>query len=725
MLRSLDHDQPALSGTGFAANAVFPSTQTPPHEGPLQLYGSWLHTDASLGQVHTPWYPAVSDFYMYVSGYPNAPGNKLLLEVSTPSGYVKVPVLYYNPGEFWSFNSLSLAKIPGAAKFRIVATDNSTTVGGWLGFSLPFEVRTDNLYLLRQLLMVFLTAVAATLFFLAPGLILRQKRGFAFIWIPFPGLLGLAFLGLIAWIAPHSVSPVWISRIALWIMLLYGTYRFWSVPIAQYTGTLERRALLVIVLLIAIGTAKASYSLGPPGELFGNTISRTLEVGGVSDSRLSFHVVQLIAFQKKPFSDFGTFLYRSYGGWNFSHRGALVAVAVAPIVLASPIKIITAMPYQRWTVYDPDGYSAYRIVMIVTACCALLTVFGLAILFLPVDWAFFAFLVTVSAPFVVHETYFTWPKLQDAEFILLAAYLVFRGRYFLAGFAAGLGYLCHPSALLAVPSLAALAILQQPCAWSHPESRFRKAVVWSGRCAALLAGVLLWMFIWRQINRRHYSQTQFLRYFIMADAPPPITFGHWLKHRFNSFCNTLIPLNVFLFHSDNPGLNAVDGRSPAVVHFNFQYWDGLPFGAGLMYFFCLARQFYISWLNARAYLLLVFVLPFLFYTIYWGSDNSGLLRTGLHPWFLGLMVASVIVWRKFQSTSQRFWRFASWALASRVIGLIFILLVPPVAGHNAIYTKEFALSDVVCVLVMATGAISICVYTFLWSERLRQNSLAH
>ncbi len=715
-----DPKEPPLSGTGFAENAVFPTTHAPVHRGSLQLYGSWLHTDTSLGRAHTSWYPAVREFYLFVAGYPNKPGNQLFAEVSNGSpDYVRVPILRSeNPGESWRLASVSLAEVPGATRFRIVGVDGSVALAGWLGFSLPFAVRADNAYLLRQMLIVFLAAVAATLFLLAPGLVLRQKRRVAFVWVPFPGLLGLALVGLVAWIAPNSVKPVWTSRIALWAIVLYSSYRFWRLPINEYTDSLERRTLLIIALLVAIGTAKASYSLGPAGELFRGTISRTLEVGAVSDSRLSFHVVQLIAFQKKPFSDFGKALYSHYGGWNFSHRGAIASLTVAPIVLSSPVSISAAMPNENWTIYDAQGYAAYRIAMIVVAACSLLTVFGLAKLFLPDNWAFFAFLVTVSAPFVVHEIYFTWPKLEDTAFILLAAYLIFRRRYFLSGFAAGLGYLCHPSALLAVPSLAGLAVLQQSSN-SDAKPFFRRASVWTGRLAAMLGGVAVWLLIWRLINRKHYSQGQFLLYFLTADGPA-INFGHWLKDRFDSFCNTIIPLNVFLFHSDRPGLNSVEGPSPPLIHFNFQYWDAIPFGAGIGYFFCLVRQCYVSWFKARAWLLLVFVLPFLFYTIYWGSDNTGMLRTGLHPWFVGLMIASVVIWQRFLSHSQGFWNFAGWALLSRIIGLIFILLIPSIAAHHALYTDRFALSDIVCVLVMSAGAIWLCAYTFAWSEELRK-----
>ena len=48
-------------------------------------------------------------------------------------------------------------------------------------------------------------------------------------------------------------------------------------------------------LIVGFGVAKANISVGPPGELDSGTVSRSLEVGAHSDSRISYHVVQLVA----------------------------------------------------------------------------------------------------------------------------------------------------------------------------------------------------------------------------------------------------------------------------------------------------------------------------------------------------------------------------------------------------------------------------------------------
>lgn len=713
----LDPAAPAISGSGFAPNGVYPTTRPPAIRGALPLFGSWLQSDASTGRAATSWYPAAPAFDIFVAGYPDHPGNALYAEVDTGAAApARVPILFYDtPGELWRLTHVSLDALSGATRFRIVAADGSTSLGGWLGFSAPFAIHRDTPDLLRQMFLVFLTAVAAPLLLLAPGLLLRQKRPLPWIWIPFIGLLALALVGLAAWVAP-SLKPTWIAKGALAPLLLYAAWRFWRLPLSRYTDRLERRSLLIVALLIAVATAKATYSIGLAGELFRGTISRTLEVGGVSDSRLSFHVIQLIAYRQKPFGDFGRNLYRSYGVWNFSHRGALASLAAAPILLAGPVKVQPLMPSRNWTVFDPEGFAAYRILMISLAACSLLSVFGLARSLLPDRWAFLAFLVAASAPFTVHEIYFTWPKLEDAAFVLLAAWLVLRGRYFAAGCAAGLGYLCHPSALLAVPSLAGIAILLPGAPVRLPA----KLSLWAKRLAAMAAGLVVWLVVWWLVNRRHFSQAEFLRYIPNSDGLPSLSFAHWLKDRFDLACNTLIPLWVFLFHSRRPGLNAVDAPSPAIVHFNFQYWDALPFGAGLLYFFGLLRQFFLSWSRARPALLLVFVVPLLIYTVYWGGDNTGMLRTGLHPWFLGLMVASVVVWRRFQARSQRFAKFARWALLARALGLLFILFGAPILSQHAIVQSRFALSDISCLAVMLAGALALCAYTFRWAEQISE-----
>ncbi len=96
-LYPLDANEPLISGSGFASNAVYPTTTLPPLQGNLKLYGSWLGSNNPTGSAHSPWYPASAKFYVFVAGYPNHPRNQLLAEIDTAhSGLVRLPVSPYD-----------------------------------------------------------------------------------------------------------------------------------------------------------------------------------------------------------------------------------------------------------------------------------------------------------------------------------------------------------------------------------------------------------------------------------------------------------------------------------------------------------------------------------------------------------------------------------------------------------------------------------------------------
>ena len=721
-LSPLDAQAPPISGTGFATNAVYPTTALPCVQGNLKFYGSWLRSNAPTGSVHTMWYRPVPQFYVFVAGYPKHPNNQLIAEVETAhSGVVRVAVSDYGePGESWWLKEVSLRKVQQPVKFRVVAIDGSTDF--WLGFSQPFLMSNDdNLLVLKQLLLVILATAASIVVFIFPGLVLRENllrrwgRGLPFILIPVPGVLILALLALISWMGPHQLGSALISRAGLWGLVLYVTYWLIRVPVSKFTNDTEIRVLLAVLVLSAIAVAKATYSVGPAGELFQDEISRTLEVGNRIDSVMSFKVVQLVAFQSRPFSPFAN---RIYEIWNFSHRGPINGLAATPLVLASPVRVPTEIRTQSWSPFDSEGFSAYRIAMIVMASSSLLAVFGLATLFLSDEWAFFAFLVTITAPFVVHELYFTWPKLPSSLFVLLAAYLVLRSRYFLSGLSLGVGYLCHPSALVWFPCLAGVLVVTPYPAGSNAISRSRRIYQWSYRSFSILAGVAVCVLLWKRVNGKHFAQLGFSSYFFHAGPYPP-TLVNWLRSRFESLCNTLVPLSLFIFDRSDPFVNSVEGPSPRVVQFFFQYWDTLPFGVGIAFFCCgLIRLVFVAFWKARAWLLLVFVMPFALFTVYWGATISGMLRENLHAWFLGFMIFAVVVWNKYLRHNNRFWQICKWALLFRGVEILLMLLLPAISTQHMLLRSEFAPTDILALLTMVGGTTWIAIYTFRFAQSL-------
>ena len=616
---------------------------------------------------------------------------------------------------------LSLAEIREPVRFRIVAVDGSTSF--WLGFSQPFLIAgADNSRLLTQLSLVILATAASLVAFLSPGLLLRQKllksfgRRLPFVFVPVPGLLLLALLGLASWTGPQQFEASLISRVGLWILVVYAGYQFLRVPMSTFTSATEQRVLLIVVALSAIAVAKSIYSVGPVGELYHDEVSRTLEVGARSDSRISYNVVQLVAFKSPPFGPLAEGLYET---WNFSERGPINGLAASPLVLASPVQVPANIRNRAWNLFDSDGFSAYRIAMIVMASCSLITVFGLSTLFLSDDWAFLAFLVAATAPFVVHELYFTWAKLPSASFALLAAYLVRRSGYLLSGLSLGLGYLCHPSVLVWSPCLFGVLVLSAPPFDSQGISISRKTYLWSLRTLSMLAGLAICVLSWKLVNGRNFSQAGFSAYLFQAWVYPPTPLN-WLRSRFESLSNTLVPLNVFIFDRSDPYVNSYEGPSPPIIQFFLQYWDTLPFGAGIAFFCCgLVRLLYVAFWKARAWLLLVFVIPFALFTAYWGASISGMLRENLHPWFLGLMIFAVIVWKKHVSRHQRFWQICNWALLFRGVEILLMLLLPAMWTRRLFLQRLFATTDVVALLVMILGTAWLCIYTFNFVEKLR------
>ncbi len=664
--------------------------------------------------MHSAWYDIRHDTYIYVAGYPNHAGLDLSLETRGPSETInKLPLpIAPDPAEHWQLLKLPFDQAHGPTKFRIVAVDHATTSGGWVGFSTPFtSPEMSPPHHAKQLLLVLLTTAGAILVFLAPGLLLRAYylrrtgRWLPFIWIPVPGFLCAAALGLLDWITPSSHL---LSIAVIGLLAISAAYALSKTPVSRFTEPAERRALFTVLLLVAIAVAKSIYSLGPPGELYGNTISRTLEVGDRSDSRVPYHVVQLIALRERPHRALATALFRP---WNFSSRGPLAALAASPIVLASPARVPAVFPDREWMIFDPEGFMAYRIAMIVLAASCLLMVFGLSARLLSAEWALFAFLVTVGAPFVIHEIYFTWPKLEAASFVLLAAYLLLERRRFAAGLATGLGYLCHPSALLFVPALIALEVLQNPG---------RKRLSLAGT-ASMLAGLAIPVALWRLVNRRQFDQEGFLSYFLQADRRNP-TLRNWLAVRADSFLNTLVPLNLFLFHRTHPAINAVGGRSPAVVSFFFQDWTGLPFGIGILFFFCFLRLAYVAFKKFTWPTVWLYVMPFLLFTVYWGAASTGMLREGLHTWVLALLIGVVAVLERSRASEQKIFRVMSWALLFRSVEILLMLLLPTVWTRREWVQHDYLASDSIALSAMFIGAAWLAAITFRQCEFLRKSA---
>jgi hypothetical protein len=96
-----------------------------------------------------------------------------------------------------------------------------------------------------------------------------------------------------------------------------------------------------------------------------------------------------------------------------------------------------------------------------------------------------------------------------------------------------------------------------------------------------------------------------------------------------------------------------------------------------------------------------------------------MLRENLHAWFLALMIFAVIVWKKYLGHSERFWQICKWALVFRGVEILLMLLLPAISTQRMFLQSQFALTDIVALLIMVGGTIWLSVYTFRFAENLR------
>ncbi len=716
-LPAVNPHEPAFTGSGFATNAGTPGL-TSSVRG-VDLYGSRVWGDLSTGTIRTRWYRPVPSFYLLLAGFPDRKRGYIYLELDTRTGLRHQELKLDEDPDYWRFQKIVLQQFRNVTAFRIVANDTSKVSMGWLGFSQPFTIlRQDTPEVLKQLLLVILCIAASCACFIGPGLVVRVllPRAQSTVWLVMPGILFMILLGLFAWKGPTMLSPVIISRVGLASVTLTVGYALTKRSLSSLTTHAERRALGLMLLLVALAVAKATYSVGPSNELLRGSISRTLEVGIRPDSRIPYHVVQLIGLRKGAYNEVAAGLLAP---WNFSHRGPLASLAVSPIVLVSGANISAGMPDNPWTPFDGQGFAAYRIAMIVLGATSLLVIFALARLFLNEEWSMFAFFVAAAAPFTIHELFFTWPKLIAACFVLLSAYFIKRRHDFAAGSAMGLGYLCHPSALLWVPAI----LLTVPLFDSmRLLPRKTKILNWGKRMAVLCAGLALWMLIWRQVNRGHFEQSGFLSYFREAGLLPA-TIGNWLWFRVVTALKTLVPFYIFLFHRTDPDLVAVEGTPHAWVQFVQQYWCSLAFAAGFVFYLVLLRLTVTASRKATLWMVLVFLPSLTLFIVYFGAPNTGLMREGMHAWFLGFVVFAIVVWNRHLCASKALWRFATAALVFR--GLETMCVLVPFASWSRGYLLQppFQPSDLCSLAVMVAGSIYLAAYAAMQCRSLAPSSI--
>jgi hypothetical protein len=481
---------------------------------------------------------------------------------------------------------------------------------------------------LLDVVRVVSTAGLAVTLMLGPGLAWRALGGppVGLGFLAVPGLAILATIGGLAWALAGSIEPETFAFAccAPLLGLLFG------VLVAGGPDDLldreEQRVLLIVSLALILTIAKSLWSVGPAGEWFAGTISRTLNPEGRPDSNISYHVVQLIAHDAHPYGAAANAFFSPY---NFSSRGPWPGMASAPVIFLSGGRPPLTPPEQPWSPFDAQGFMAYRIAMIAFSCSVFLALWDLVRRLGGIPAARFALLLAVSTPFVFAELWYTWPKLLAVTFVLLAALLLIERKSFRSGLMVGVGFLAHPSALGGLFALGPLSLWPiRGATWKRPQ--ILSAVL-------LLAGTAVAVVLWRKLNGPELRQDQFFEYLTQAGFDPHPTLLEWVKFRGHALANTVVPLYLPLADAHNSSINMYGGYSPPVVHFFFQYWTSVPFAFAIVF---LPMMVHSIWRALRRWTWAVtatVLIPFVAFSIYWGSNTSGLLREGMQFWVLGVI----------------------------------------------------------------------------------------
>jgi len=526
----------------------------------------------------------------------------------------------------------------GAEKATMLALCALAALGCLLGIFDPPSLGSHATHKQEamDLLRVLTTTALAIVLLLGPGAAWRAlgTRRISLAVVPLPGLALLALTGLAAWLLAGTVDVKTTSFAILGpaLGLIVGVLASVEEEIFDRE---EQRTLLLTSLALALGIARALWSLGPEGEMFEGSVSRTLQPEGRPDSQTSYLVVRMLIHGESPH---GTIGLETFAPYDFSSRGPIPGMASAPIVLMSggrPELTTSAAP---WQPFDGQGFMAFRIAMMTFTCTAFLALWQLVRKLGGAKAARFALLLGVSTPFLIDDLMFTWPKLLAAAFVLLAMLWVLERRPLRAGLSVGAGYLMHPSALVGLVSIGPIAL------WPAKGPDFRWPEWRRPRLLTVVLlgiGVAVFVEFWKLFNGSHFQQNGFLEYLGWAsiwNTHPSV--AQWLDFRWASFAGTVIPFFTPIFHPHTEWNNRLAGQSPGVVHVFDQYWTNLAFGLGLLFYPLLLSSLWRSLRRWPWPILMTIVVPFFFFVVYWGFNLTGLLREGLQYWVL-LVVAAV------------------------------------------------------------------------------------
>ncbi|MBF0456527.1 MAG: hypothetical protein HQK99_01360 [Nitrospirae bacterium] len=651
-------------------------------------------------ETFSHWYVASGDFDIMLGGFPFLEGNTLQVEVQSKSSMRERFDLTdkVNPRNVMVLRKITLNNKRGPYRVRIVGRHGASGVNSWFSVSEPFIV-TGKTGELMSIVRIMLSIFAAVTLIIGPGLALRTflKKGSVLrtaAFIPVPGVLILSVCGLICWKAAPAANLQLISTLTSLLSLFLCICVLVMRKAHELVYRAEWKVIGIVFIVILIAAAKGGYSVGPFEELYGHTILRTLDAGGRPDSRIQYHVVQLVGNGLYPYSNAGS---KYFHPWSFASRTPMGGLTAAPLVFLAGGKPPPGMPVQAWRPFDNEGFAVYRIAMIVLSASCLFGLFSVASALRGKRAGHFSVLLTAMTPFFIHEVYYSWSKLATAGLVMTALYLVIVKRPRLSGLFLGLGYLFHPMALLSLPVILFVWIAVEADGSLRDLIFVKyKKILLDGCLIFIICG--LFLLLWKAVNGFSDHQEFFLKYILMSNEKFGAGTSAWLISRLQSFANTVIPLYLYVFTGGAQGVTSVYGRVPEIIPFIFQYWNTVPFGFGFTAHILLIEKTYGGAREHPMVFTAVVAVPFFGFAVYWGFNITGLMPEGLHVWVMSVILFMVWAWRPLVVT-----RTQTAILSLRGVEVLIMLIAPVWFSMDKRLDEIYYINDIIMLAVMFGG----------------------
>jgi hypothetical protein len=444
----------------FVVQGVYPSTKLDAGVKVDALrnvvfWGSWAGDDRNTGELISPTFRAPSILEMFVAGYPTKSGNGIFLEREDTHARMPVRIpAYFEPREHWEELYWMLPSGWREKAVRLIAVDQETGSGGWLGISSP---RALNL---AELLRKQLPAASIILlyplnvgFFLLPGVViaitLAARREVCGIYVVILAIVASASLGYLAfWVyfesrllgRVFSFAVIGVSALALVLMVA----RSWRLR------SIGRQMAVPFLYVLVVGICYLCLFF-----VFGNPFPSGAELAKArfySWIRPGDNVIPMIfadrIYNRQPIEPF------CCGDWLSSDRPPLQA---GIFLLQKPLKV-----------FGDEGLN-YQSLGTALQClwlCAVWTL--LKTLRAPVHrirqvLGFLAF-----SGFLFQDSVYVWPKLLASTFILFGLSIFFNAfgnnrpitsfETALAAVSLSLAMMAHPGSVFSLPAFLLMLI---------------------------------------------------------------------------------------------------------------------------------------------------------------------------------------------------------------------------------------------------------------------------